>query len=501
MDSLQPPFVCEDGDHVFPVNNIRRWMESPHVGSTGEVRWNHREGVTFRFELPARTLGELFTPLPAPSGGAGSMHAISQEPEWAGTLANGTEILLYGTLERQTGQMTNGTGGSSSGRTVRGQAAYVKVTLAKDDDLSYWDDTSAGDRLYFVGLEMFPWPEDDMVHWERGERSGSFSRAWMGLNPTLKLVRARKSPPEEEAVWLTYTADGKADPFWFDKPCEDAKGFVSLLVGRATPFLWNDTFVDDSHLVRLYRMGHGRRHALTGAEQPFPLGRSTEMFKHGREIIRQLPEMFARFVELRDSYDVEWIASPIWYAYDSYVDDQLALACVSLERLATAHSSHRKKLDRASKAKPFLDPAAFDALRKAMASALDRVATDHNLPDDVKTILSRKIGSMNHPPNADKLSAVFEDVGIVLTAAERKVIDNRNRSLHGSKTMGDAGQTNAIAEEVLRFDTMRTLINRALLTILGYSGPYTDYSARPEKGNAPMGTIVQPQKPAGVEGQ
>jgi hypothetical protein len=53
---------------------------------------------------------------------------------------------------------------------------------------------------------------------------------------------------------------------------------------------------------------------------------------------------------------------------------------------------------------------------------------------------------------------------------------------------------NAVAEAVLRFDTMRTLINRALLTILGSSGPYIDYSARPEKGNFPMGLIVQSER-------
>lgn len=501
MDNPQQPFICEDGDHVFPVTAVRRLPGSFHENSSGEVRWNHREGVSFRFELLAKTLSEVFTPLPAPTGGSGSIHSISLDHEWAATLANGTDILLYGATERQTGQMTYGTSGSSSGRMVRGNAAYAKVALGRDEDLSFWNDTGVTNRLYFVGLDMLPWPEDEMVPWQKGESSGRFSRASMSLCPSLRLVRAQKSPHEEKAVWLTYTADGKANEFWFDKPCEDAKGFVSLLVGRATPFLWKDTFIDNDRLTRLYMMGHGRRHSINGGEQPFPLGRSTEMFKHGRDIIRQLPAMFTRFVELRASYDAEWIASPIWHAYDSYVDDQLALACVSLERLATAHSSHRKKSDSASKAKPFLVSAAYDALKEAMAAALETVATAHKLTDDVKTIITRRIGSMNQPSNVYKLTAVFDDVGIVLTETEKQVLNNRNRSLHGSRTMGDANQTNAVAEEVLRFDTMRTLINRALLTILGYSGVYTDYSARPTKGNFPMGLIVQPKPPAVTTGE
>ena len=138
-----------------------------------------------------------------------------------------------------------------------------------------------------------------------------------------------------------------------------------------------------------------------------------------------------------------------------------------------------------------------------MTAALETVATAHKLTDDVRTVITRKIGSMNQPPNVDKLSAVFDDVGIVLTDAEKQVLNNRNRSLHGSRTMddGDANQTNAVAEEVLRFDTMRTLINRVLLTVLGYSGPYTDYSARPEKGNFPMGLIVQPEPSAVTSGK
>ena len=387
----------------------------------------------------------------------------------------------------------HGTSGSFSGRTVRGNAAYAKVTLGRNEALSFWKETEVTDRLYLLGLDMHPWPEIETINWQESSSSGTFSRASISLNPLLKFVRARQGPPEESGAWLTYTADGNADEFWFDKECEGAKAFVSFLVGRATPFLWKDKFIDDDHLTRMYMTGHGRRYSIHGGEQPFPLARCTDMFKHAHEIIPQLVPMFSRFVELRASYDVEWIASPIWYAYDSYTDDQLALACVSLERLATAHSSHRKKSEIASKSKPFLDSASYAALRKEMTVALESVVTAHKLAENVKTIIARKIESMNQPPNVDKLSAVFDDVGIVLTEAEKQVLNNRNRSLHGSRTMGDAHQTEAVAAEVLRFDTLRTLINRALLTILGYSGPYTDYSARPEMGNYPMGLIVQPE--------
>lgn len=414
MESKRQPYISDDGDHVFPVTVIRRLPGEAHENSSGEIRWNHRSGISFRFEFPAKTLSEVFTPPPVSTVGAGAILPKPSTPEWSAVLANGTEILLYGVNERQISQVTSGSGG----RTILGRALCAKVTLTCDDQLSFWRDTEVTDRLYFVGLEMFPWPQDEIVEWKKGERSGWFSRASMSLSPTLRLVRASNSPPEEKAVWLTYTADGTASELSFDEGCNDVRRFVSFLVGQATPFLWKDRFIDEKCITRLYMTGHRRLRSITGTEQPFPLGRTTSMFKYGHDIIRQLPAMFAKFVELRSSYDVEWIASPIWYAYNSYIDDKLALACVSLERLATAHAAHQKKNDLSSRAKPFLDPQAYDALRDAMTVALKSVASVHNFSSDVEMIISRKIDSMNQRPNQDKLSAVFGDLGIVLTHTE-----------------------------------------------------------------------------------
>lgn len=127
------PFINEDGDHIYPVTAIRRFRDNPHENSSGEVCWNHREGVTFRFELPAISLSDVCIPPPPAKGGSGSLHPISKEPEWTATLTNGTEIFLCGAIERQTGRVTFGTEGSSAGRTMRGSAAFAKVTLGRNN--------------------------------------------------------------------------------------------------------------------------------------------------------------------------------------------------------------------------------------------------------------------------------------------------------------------------------------------------------------------------------
>ncbi len=89
---------------------------------------------------------------------------------------------------------------------------------------------------------------------------------------------------------------------------------------------------------------------------------------------------------------------------------------------------------------------------------------------------------------------VFEELGIKLTAEEKKVIGNRNRSLHGTKTLKDGNDTLQCDQELQRFDILRTLIGRAILHLLSYDGPYVDYGARPGIGNFPILSCIPPTR-------
>ena len=122
------------------------------------------------------------------------------------------------------------------------------------------------------------------------------------------------------------------------------------------------------------------------------------------------------------------------------------------------------------------------------------VANSENLTKNAVRILGIKIDNLCKPTNADKLSMVFEELGIALGDLENQVISNRNRSLHGKKMLKNGSDTQQCDEETQRYDILRTLIGRALLHMLGYEGPYVDYGARPETGNFPIQFSAPPRK-------
>jgi hypothetical protein len=78
-------------------------------------------------------------------------------------------------------------------------------------------------------------------------------------------------------------------------------------------------------------------------------------------------------------------------------------------------------------------------------------------------------------------SSGFE-LGVDLTEEERAIIGNRNDSLHGRATLLDGSDPICLHDELRRFDVLRTLIHRAVLSLLDYDGPYVDYGARPATG-------------------
>jgi len=74
----------------------------------------------------------------------------------------------------------------------------------------------------------------------------------------------------------------------------------------------------------------------------------------------------------------------------------------------------------------------------------------------------------------------------------------RNDCLHGRRTLGDADSLDDIRVEVARFDTLRTLINKAVLARLGFRGPYVDYAARPTSGPFPVRNLADELRNEGL---
>jgi hypothetical protein len=409
-------------------------------------------------------------------------------------VADGTEAHVFEINPEPTTVFTVQNEVGSSRQVVSGQAVYARVSLARERELAFWHDTAPMDRLYLSGLEVSQWPMDEPVELSVGGSRWGRSRSILRLSTVPTLTLYRPSHPRVQGAWLAYKATGTSGPLCYDKQCEDVRRFASFLTGRRASFLWKDTFTDDSRLSRLYFGGDCQHREATGIEQPVPLGRSREALLRGREVVERLPDLFVRFRGLHPAYNVEWIASPLWYANAGFLDDKLALACVSLERLAAAHHDALKQDAVRSSKKAFLSREQSRALREALKRELRLVGVAHQIPEETVGILDKKIDNIHQIPNADKLARVFADVGISLTAAEQRVLHSRNECMHGRATLADTGDGRGSGDEALRFDTLRTLINRAMLSLVGYDGPYVDYSERPAEGNFPIKMMQVPER-------
>jgi hypothetical protein len=70
----------------------------------------------------------------------------------------------------------------------------------------------------------------------------------------------------------------------------------------------------------------------------------------------------------------------------------------------------------------------------------------------------------------ERFESFFAEIGLAHGDAERAIIRSRNAAAHG-------GGRNEASQELMNLENgYQTLVNRALLTVLGHQGTYTDYS-------------------------
>jgi hypothetical protein len=261
---------------------------------------------------------------------------------------------------------------------------------------------------------------------------------------------------------------------------------ISILLGRHTPFVWRDTPVSEVALNRLYYGWHQGADVEHPGTQLVPITGTVEALNYGKEVAARLPALAAQYTQLRGLFDPEWVVSPLWTAPEEFMDNQLALACVVLERLASAYQYSVRPTGRFPKPTALMKPEQQAKLLKEMRAVLKEVADAETLTADAVNVVGKRIDSLFQPTNNERLLMVFEELGIPLGEAERGAVRNRNLSMHGRATLKDSKDTSQCDEELRRFDILRTLIGRAMLHLLAYAGPYVDYAARPNSGNFPI---------------
>ena len=476
------PKLLPDGTHYFPIETLLGMDGLAIPDARGDISWSAKDGLTYRFEYSHAPTNEA---VPSPSGltppdQIGSICEIPDIPSWSGTIAGGLSFSLFGAGGKVDTHSSAVGGRYSSQSILTGEAAFATIDLLLDHPLSFRHDTPALRREFVPSFMLLSWPDseeytyqDATIHHRR-----SRNRILLQDDPKIMVYSGSTRPGTGHGVWVVDEGTGPPSDRMPSIGAEDARGFLSFLVGRNLPFYWRDTFPVQGRVRRLY-ISFLRPHSpVLGNEQPLPLCHVREAYPQGVEIGYRLPQLFAQFREVREDYNLDFVFSPLWTAFDGFLDDKLAGACVSLERLATAHADYLKNNGAGKPKVEFLSKQQGKALRERLTKAAEDVAAANPIPDDVLTIIKNKIANIHQPPNADKLELIFTHLGLELRDDERQAISNRNRALHGRATLAGLDLA-AINEELIRFNILRTLVHKAVLRLIGYEGPYMDYGDNP----------------------
>jgi len=478
---MEKPQLLEDGTHVIPIWRIRCMDCEVDTSATGAVSWHPEKGITYSITFPGRPpqmLRRYYRP-PHFSGGAGSLVEKQTSPRWIGETADELPIQLFG-LDEVVESHTSAAGFRTE---IRGSAGSASAEFTRDCPLGFYDQTLPRPRSFFLGFKSFHWPCSEEISFPHGNGTMQTSRRSMSLStsPDVKIYEASSLMKFPDGAWVTNN-DAENDAALTSYPSRSTSGFVSFLVGRRANFFWRDSFLAGSILRRLYN-GSERvmLRTLRDALPPLPLFYSSEP-NLAQTVTEHLPSLFATYCGINEKIDLPFILGPLWSASDGLITDLLALACVSLERLAEEWTHYNQNPNGQAKG-GFWSRTQSGKVRFALEKALDAVAADAELAPAQIDIIKKRINSqLGQPANADKLISVFTDRGMELTSFEMDCVKQRNVSLHGRQTMVDCGDVTQIDAEIKRYDTIRMMIIKALLSLLQYHGPYLNYAARlPQK--------------------
>ena len=249
--------------------------------------------------------------------------------------------------------------------------------------------------------------------------------------------------------------------------------------------MWRDTFHDRT-LTRSY-WGNRRNDTSNSVDvsQVIPIFNVAQCFNSEFEsTMKQMPALFCNYKEVRQSHNLDFVLSPLKESFKSYVDDQLALVSVCIERFAAAR---KRELKRTNPGEPKLrlletkkNEKEFRRRLLGSANELINEFTDlaPELRDTALSVVENRIGDMLKPPNSMVLEKAFESVGLELSELEKQYLKLRNRALHGESVLENL-KLESIELEQNRVDTLRTLINKAILKLIAYEGTYCDFGVEP----------------------
>ena len=503
----------QDGSHHITLHNIR-FRDCPLYPSTeGWLKWTASKGVeldiTFQ-ELYGVDQSAYYRPTEEMPCGVGRFIEVDlSAPDWTALTDDGTEVRIYGFFgqPKSTKSSHNGRLTCSSG--FSGSCSAVAVDIPTKRKLAFLNNTDKfAYRMLFIGHVGNSFHQSESVEFtDIDGTSTSTGRARIRLStaPIIELYAANALVYTRPASWISFASSPVASETDWVGHAE--RSFISFLNGDKIAFPFADMFVSDDLITRTYFGPVRCRQYDEGTDDepmnsPLPMF-GIERFEYGDDVLARLPKLYEEFVAKVQIVDFVAMLHPIWTALNGVLDDRLALAALSIERLSSTWTKVRMQL------RPGLDSASsqiwankplLKSIRSELVAAVQALVTqelvsklhthlgsvdltgiDDAALTELRCVLEAKLRNLTNAPNSAKLQMPFQEIGLVLSANEVDALKHRNSALHGN----DRGATSlTVRDESNRiFDVLRMLVCKFILKLCNYDGPYTDYSSRPESGN------------------
>ncbi|MBX3421965.1 MAG: hypothetical protein KF752_10475 [Pirellulaceae bacterium] len=502
----------QDGSHHVTLNSIR-FRDCPLYPKTeGWLKWTATEGVELEFtfhDLFRVEQSAYYRPTEEMPCGVGRFVTVDLSlPDWTALTIDGTEVRIYGFLGKPVSTQTNHNGRLTCSSGFSGSCASVAVDIPTKRKLAFRNGTdSFAYRMFFIGHVGNCFHQSESVDFhdlDGSSISTGRSRILLSNSPKIELYGANGLVTTRPASWVSYGRSPVASET--DWVGHEERSFISFLNGDMVAFPFADTFLNDDLITRTYfgpvRCRQSNNEENEPLHAPLPMF-GVERFEFGHEVLERLPKLYEEFKKNSELVDFVGILHPIWTALHGVLDDRLALASLSIERLASIWTKSRMQI------RPELDcntsqiwsnrpllkgirrellTAVQELVSQTLVSRLrthlessDLTGIDEAALFELSGVLEARLSNLTGAPNSAKLQLPFQEVGLLLNSNEVSAIKQRNAALHGS----DQGATSlAVRDEGNRvFDTLRVLVNKFILKLCGYDGPYVDYSSRPDSGN------------------
>jgi hypothetical protein len=187
-----------------------------------------------------------------------------------------------------------------------------------------------------------------------------------------------------------------------------------------------------------------------------------------KSVESNLNGFLTKYLSICDEFDLSSVAWTIWIARRTAIGPDLALYAMALERLMNSWFRNSRSKSKGT----YMPKEQFEALLGEDLAKAGSKLTEAAYGDRIL----RRLSSAFQMGVNERFQAFFEEIGLKYSEGELQVIKSRNRAAHGGNLCNPS--------EALHLSrAYRVLLTRAMLTVLGHNGTYTDYSVLgfPEK--------------------